>query len=203
MKNNDFAAFKKFMLKIPKGKVDASHAASNKIASELSCVWSSFDAADDGGLSPEKLHGRMEEIEWNPPILTFKIERHGGTAKGSVYAELQNWVVNIEEHTVKWTDGGQRIVGERKPRLDVGPLVAEVAKLIAKGSKDDRLIWKQNGQQVQIRIGGVIPGDGIAKATLTGRRNRFSKRLEEILDESGWRKVSGPHHTYEKKKELA
>jgi hypothetical protein len=72
--------------------------------------------------------------------------------------------------------------------------------LIAKDSVDDLLRWVEGGEQVQIQIGKVIPGDGIKKETLAGRRKRFSKRFEEVLAGEGCQKVSGPHHTYEKAK---
>jgi hypothetical protein len=56
-------------------------------ASELETLlkecWYEFEGADDTKMWPSKLTGRMEDITWDPPILTFKIERHGGTVMGS------------------------------------------------------------------------------------------------------------------------
>jgi hypothetical protein len=45
---------------------------------------------------------RAEELSWNPPILSFTIERHGATARGSSRAELHEWTVNLHEGTAHW-----------------------------------------------------------------------------------------------------
>jgi hypothetical protein len=34
-------------------------------------------------MTGQKLLGRMEEVVWEPPILSFTVERHGGTVQGS------------------------------------------------------------------------------------------------------------------------
>jgi hypothetical protein len=39
---------------------------------------------------------RMKDATWNPPILEFTIERHGGTALGSTRASLQRWEINMD-----------------------------------------------------------------------------------------------------------
>jgi hypothetical protein len=41
----------------------------------LAGSWSVFDGNDSEGMTPEKLLGRMEQLEWSPPVLTFRIER--------------------------------------------------------------------------------------------------------------------------------
>jgi hypothetical protein len=50
-----------------------------ELASRLAACWDEFDGADAEGMDPDKLHGRMEDISWHPPVLSFTIERHGGT----------------------------------------------------------------------------------------------------------------------------
>ena len=60
----------------------------------LAEVWDDL-GGDDGGMAGCKLIGRMERVEWHPPVLAFTIERHGGTAIGSTRAELQRWSVKI------------------------------------------------------------------------------------------------------------
>ncbi len=42
-------------------------------------AWSEM-RGDDGGMAPYKLLGRTEAMDWQPPVLAFEIERHGGTA---------------------------------------------------------------------------------------------------------------------------
>ena len=41
-------------------------------------VWDDL-AGDQGGVTGHKLLGRTEHVEWNTPLLTFQIERHGRT----------------------------------------------------------------------------------------------------------------------------
>jgi hypothetical protein len=47
----------------------------------LAACWDEL-TGDDGGMEAYKLLNRMEDVAWNPPLLTFVIERHGGTARG-------------------------------------------------------------------------------------------------------------------------
>jgi len=46
-------------------------------------------------MTADKLLGRMEEVLWSPPDLTFSIERHGAAALGSSRAELQEWMIDV------------------------------------------------------------------------------------------------------------
>jgi hypothetical protein len=63
----------------------------------LAACWGEF-SGDYGGMEGYKLLGRIEDVTWGPPTLTFTIERHGGTVMGSSRAELQHWEVkSVEE----------------------------------------------------------------------------------------------------------
>src|ERR1700677_2636027 len=53
----------------------------------LSACWDELGGAN-GGMEGHKLLGRMGEVEWTRPILSFTTERHGGTVMGSSRAEL-------------------------------------------------------------------------------------------------------------------
>jgi hypothetical protein len=64
----------------------------------LTDCWHEF-TGDDGGMAGQKLLGRMEEVVWEPPILTFKIERHGGTVLGSSRATPQEWRLDLDKKT--------------------------------------------------------------------------------------------------------
>jgi hypothetical protein len=41
----------------------------------LAACWQEFNG-DDGGMSGDKLLGRMEEVIWEPPTLSLTVERH-------------------------------------------------------------------------------------------------------------------------------
>jgi len=53
----------------------------------LADCWDELSGASAGGMHGWKLLGRMEHVHWNPPVLSFTIERHGGTPLGSTRAE--------------------------------------------------------------------------------------------------------------------
>ncbi len=196
MSDNNCLAFKQLMSKIPEGKIE-DRVVSSKVEAALIKIWPMLDGGSEEGLDAAKLRDRMESIEWTSPILTFVVERHGATVMGSVYADLQDWQVNVAECTATLAEGKKRLLGAKQPPLKVEPLVKEIVELIAKRQEDDRLKWAKGNQRVQIQIGKIIPDD-VAPQTLQGRRRRFSKLLEETLAEMGWQKVTGPHHTYEK-----
>ena len=87
---------KEFLSDLHSGPI---HSPSPHLEPLLASCWGEF-SGDDGGMMGDKLIGRMEAVEWNPPLLTFVIERHGGTVMGSTRAELQHWEVNIDNTTV-------------------------------------------------------------------------------------------------------
>ncbi len=60
----------------------------------LANYWESIEGSNAGGMRAYKLSGRIEKPKWVPPLLTFEIERHGGTVQGSSRAELQRWTIN-------------------------------------------------------------------------------------------------------------
>ena len=74
--------------------------------------------------------GRMEDISWNPPVLSFTIERHGGTVMGSTRAELQNWNVNVETRSATCGVGGHRQLEPMQARLNVKPMAEEIVASI-------------------------------------------------------------------------
>jgi hypothetical protein len=58
-----------------------------KLAALLAGCWHQFEGARAQGMNASKL-ARMEAVRWEPPILSFTIERHGATALGSTRAEV-------------------------------------------------------------------------------------------------------------------
>lgn len=122
------------------------------------------------------------------PTLRGFTERHGGTVFGSTRAELQRWTVDIQKMTATCETGGQRQLSAMQPRLNVEPLVEEIAALIVNRQQDERLKWHDDGH-VQVVIGKLLPDGSAVKQTLTGRRKRFRLALTAHLLESGWQEV--------------
>jgi len=164
----------------------------------LSPAWPSLDGCDLEAMHSGKL-SRLEDPRWAPPILTFRIERHGPiVAGGSTRAEMQTWTVDIDDATASVSVSGRRQMRPMAPRLDVEPLVREIVSLANAGVEDDRLKWSPDRKRVTIRIGRVIPDVGYPE-TVQGRRKRFTLRLREAMTASGWQEVIGTTpHTFER-----
>lgn len=136
----------------------------------------------------DKLTGRMEQVVWEPPVLSFAIERQGATVKGSSRATLQEWTVDLDKMTVRCAEGRYRQVHARQPRLDVQQLAEEVANLIVQHQQDERLRWYEDGR-VRVLVGKVLPDGSAVAQTLAGRRKGFRAALRERLAVEGWQEV--------------
>jgi hypothetical protein len=153
----------------------------------LAACWHEFQG-DDGGMTGDKLLGRMEEVIWEPPILSFTIERHGGTVQGSSRASLQEWTLDLDKKTAWCEERRFRQVRARQPRLDVRALAEEVASLILHHQEDERLQWSEDGR-VRVVVGKVLPDGSAVAQTLAGRRKRLLGALRQRLAVEGWQEV--------------
>ena len=156
--------------------------------------------ADVTGSSATNMHsGKLDRMmkpgvkkpEWNPPVLTFRVERHGGmVGGGSSRAEIQEWTVDVDKAEATVEVRGHRQMRPMQSRLDVAPLAAETVSRIEGGVHDERLKWSADRSRVTVVIGLVIPDSG-PKQTVAARRKRFKKMLAEALVADGWREVTG------------
>lgn len=162
------------------------------LESLLADCWDRL-VGDDGGMTPEKLLGRTEYMAWDPPDLTFCIERHGGTVTGSSRAEIQAWTLNVVAGTRFCCRAGHRQLHPMAPRLNVRPIAQEIAQLIEGGKEDPRLKWSKDGT-VRVKSGEIIPDDAV-KQTIAGRRRRFWAALDAALATTWQRRGQ----TYERK----
>jgi hypothetical protein len=149
------------------------------LARLLADSWHEF-SGDDGGMKGHKLLGRMEDVVWNTPLLTFTIERHGGTVMGSTRASLQEWTVDMDKGTVACVEARQRQLRPNQPRLDVTSIAKEIVAQIANHQKDHRLKWYADGR-VRVLVGKVLPEGSAVKITLAARRKRFRAAVTERL----------------------
>ena len=134
-----------------------------------------------------KLLGRTEKMEWNPPLLTFNLARHGGTVRGSTRAEIQSWTINIETGTASMASSGSRQLQARDQNWDAEPVARELVELIiAEQKSDPRLIWNPQGH-ARPHIGSIVPVG--SKQTREGRSRRLWAALIAELLPHGWLKV--------------
>jgi hypothetical protein len=149
----------------------------------LAEAWDEFKGGDEGGMSAYKVLGRTEIMKWNPPVLTFDLERHGAAARGSTRAEIQSWTINMAGSMASVASSGLRQVCPRDPNWDAEAVAQEIAQLIIDEHEDDQLIWNQKGQ-VRPDFGNIVPGNN--KQTREGRSRRFRNALIANLLPHGW-----------------
>jgi hypothetical protein len=176
-------ALRDYLVSTSVGAVDEP----TELATLLADCWDAFEGSRDEGMAPYKLRGRMERVVWEPPVLRFQIERHGGTALGSTRAERHEWQLNLDSRTATCVSVGYRQIRPMAPRLDIRSLADEVVRLILMRAADTRLKWRADGS-VQVLLGKVLPQEGF-KRTLEGRNKRFHAALDERMEAAGWRRV--------------
>src|SRR5208337_4181042 len=78
------------LTELPPGEV----AVPGALIALLTGCWHELHGGAVEGMKTSKL-ARMENVRWDPPILSFQLERHGALALGSTRAELQVWRVDL------------------------------------------------------------------------------------------------------------
>lgn len=151
----------------------------------LASCWDQLEGGEQQGMAGHKLRGRTEQLEWDPPVLRFRIERHGATVLGSTRAELHDWQINVGNGTASCAPAGQRQLRRRQAPLDVNPIAVEVVELIRAGEEDEHLSWAAR-DRVRVEIGKILPAGSAGKETLAGRRKRLRNALDERLRTEGW-----------------
>lgn len=185
-------AFSERLQSLESGPIDNMSA---EITSLLATAWDSFAGNNETKMAARKIH-RAEKLCWYPSILSFEIERHGGTVMGSTRAEIQRWEVNLKTLEISCETVSHRQIEPMDRRLDTKRLAAEVAALIVSNSEHVLLKWLGT-DKVRVNISEVIPQTYVR--TTTSRRKRFRKQLTAELEKQGWEPVLGTApNTYQK-----
>jgi hypothetical protein len=185
---------REYLYELPAGMIDDK----SRLIALLSECWDDFEGASDEATSVEKLR-RAESVEWNPPLLTFVIERHGGTAQGSTRAQLHRWTIDLNRVTASCDlSYSYRQLYSRDAPLRIEQLVSEVVEHIIAGHESDKLRWLSDRSVVRILVSKFITGR--FKQTEQGRRQRFREALDRRLEAAGWTKVAGKLDVYRRAK---
>ena len=88
--NRERQKMETFLQQLPAGRV----AQTRQLESAMASCWHTILGGDAGGMDGYKLRDRMEQPRWEPPILKFRVERHGSTVCGSTRAEIQQWEID-------------------------------------------------------------------------------------------------------------
>lgn len=156
----------------------------DRIETLLSDAWGKFYGSDEGGMRAYKISGRVADLTWEPPLLSFYIERHGGTVQGSSRAEIQYWVLNMTSLSATYSVAPYKQLKPRNPPLDIKPMVATLVEVISNQSEHQWIRW--TGQdRFRVLIGNIIADDTPLR-TLQGRRRRLNEALVQALEPLGW-----------------
>jgi len=155
---------------------------------KLRNCWHEFSGGTAESMTADKLVGRMEDVMWDPPLIEFVIERHGGTVQGSSRAERHLWTVNLTTRAATCKRIGHRQLRPMAKKLDVRPVAEAIVQLILAGAPDERLKWNVAGD-VRVQIGKILPAESAATQTVTARRKRLRTAIDELLEEAGWQKL--------------
>ncbi len=167
-----------FLRQLPVGRVPNDRRSA--LEQLLALRWDDFHGADYGGMEPYKLLDRMERVEWDPPVLSFTIARHGAMAFGSSRATFQRWSLNLHDMTADCDESGYRQLKKPNPPLKVDPIAEEITGAILGHKEHPHLDWLKNGG-VRVRTTELLGGQAIPKQTMEGRRKRLrSRRLTQI-----------------------
>ena len=156
--------------------------------------WDQLVKDVDGGMQGFKVVDRTEKMEWQPPVLSFKIERHGRTVLGSSRAELQHWQLDATDCVAMFNGDSYRQKRPKNPRLDIESIAREIAPLILERSEDDRLQWISSNK-VKILSASILGGQSVPKETLEGRRERLRKAVLRLIEPQGW-VPNGPYYEF-------
>jgi hypothetical protein len=169
---------------LPDGPIPARE--QTRITDLLAAAWDELQGSDAEGMTAAKIRGRIEDLTWQPPCLSFTIERHGGTVLGSTRAELHRWEVNVAtgEAAVVATSRFRQVAPRARP-VPVGPLVAEVAHAIKHHQEHPAVAWLSR-TRVRVIASRVEGLRSPFEQTAAGRRRRFGAVLDQQLAPLGW-----------------
>jgi hypothetical protein len=200
MKNDNFdkdwhhsnvPALKAFLDKQAIGPV----ADTDELTSLLAHCWDKFEGGGETKMEGWKLRRGIEDATWQPPYLEFLFVRHPAVVRGSKYANLQRWCLDVEALTAEVNEEGRRLIAPLDKRLNTEAIAESLANAILSGQPDERFKILPDGS-VSLDIALIIPAT--KKKTTEDRRKRLRRELLALLEPYGWRKT-GPN-VYSKEK---
>jgi hypothetical protein len=150
----------------------------------LAEAWDHLDGACNGRMEGFKLLGRMEDVHWKPPIVSFSIERH--LVCGSNRAVLQQWAVNLDHNTARITATEERALYPLSLGLSVETAAEQIAQAILNGENDKRVHWGEDGTACVV-ASWVFPKQSAFARTTGTRRRLLCNHISDLLADHGWK----------------
>jgi len=162
-------------------------------------AWNDLRGSSAESTDSTKLSGRIENATWNPPILEFNIERHGGTVCGSSRAAIHRWTIDAQKCTAFCNPNfSYRQIRKAAKPLNTDAIAETIAAAIVGQKAHPSLRWYDQRERVRVQLKGLINANN--KQSRDGRRKQFRKTLESLLDSNGWIPAPGrAAYTYSRK----
>ena len=149
--------------------------------------WENIPGNDVSSMTSLKL-SRISDTTWDPPILTFEIERHGGFVQGSSKSEVQMWAYNTDTQSLSANVIGYRQTNPLGNRVATTRLALDIFQSIMKTEDKDGLEWQQDGT-IRVSVPIILPAGDSPKQTIDGRRRRFREELAKRMTDAGWTEI--------------
>jgi hypothetical protein len=156
----------------------------DELLNQLVSVWDSCAVfGDDQSTFLYKLANReVEDLQLVDGQIHFTLERHGGVVRGSSFAELHHWVVDLKTKT-KWIEGkSSRRLVPTSSKIDIAELVSRIS--LAVEQRDPDVVVELSGGALQVKIAQLIPDSG-PRQTVANRRKRARNTLAIELAKRG------------------
>lgn len=150
----------------------------------LGAAWPTLSGCDQGSMHARKL-ARLESPVWDPPRLSFTLERHGGTVLGSTRADPQRWTVDLETRTAESETAGHRQLEPMAERVDLVNMARGIADAADTGKPHSAVEWTDKNH-VRVRVGILFPKNGGFRMTQDSRRRTLRRYLAEEFGGRGW-----------------
>ena len=164
----------------------------------LKGCWSAIHGSYEEAMAEYKLD-RVDHLEWQPPLLAFGIERHGGAMLGSSRAEKQRWEIDVDQARIADVQThGYRQLRPNAKRFDVKPLAEEVVRIACEGRADERLKWTADKSRVTFNLTKALSlaVGSSPNQTREGRLKRLRPAVTSMMLAAGWRWQAG--NTFER-----
>lgn len=165
----------------------------NQLLGRLAECWECFDGHHLERMEARKLD-RAEKVRWEPPELTFTIERHGGTVLGSTRGELQHWCIDVMQARVFVSTSGHRQLTPAAKPLKLEATADDVARVVRDGSDDERVRWDQQRTKATVNVSQALAqlerqegNRSHSEQTRAGRAKRLQRMIDDRLRPVGWR----------------
>ena len=185
-------SFKTILEQTPVGPIDKDSVLGKAIIPALAAAWMDFPGSDAADTYPYKVEDRAEQLICDPPNFVFVTARHRPTVRGSIYADLHEWTVNLTYDTAKVSYLRKRQVNPRSnsvTKKDMQIIAGSIADKIEANITDPCITWLKSKPVVTVSVKEVFPSVGNSKRTTESRRSKFWFFLITEMRNRGWEYV--------------